>query len=245
LPSTVTTFYYRGDAACHEHALVDWLRDPARPGGPSGVIQFAISARMSPALRAAVDHVPEAAWTAYGAGHPNEVRECADLEFVPAERTERKTAQPVRYVAIRIRKRQGELFDDGALVKHYAVLSNMWDTPAPRLIEWHREKAGTIEGIHDVVKNELAGGILPCKYFGANAAWFRLAVLSHNVLTALKRLALPAELLTARPKRLRFLIFSMPGRLVQHARRLVLRVATTPARIGEWLEAWRLLPGPA
>jgi hypothetical protein len=199
---------------------------------------------MSPALRAAVEQVADAAWQPYGAAHADEVRECADVDFTPRELTERKAAAPIRYVAIRIRKRQGDLFDDGALVKHYAVLSNLWDLPASRLIEWHREKAGTIEGIHDVVKNELAGGILPCKYFGANAAWFRLAVLSHNVLTALKRLALPADLLPARPKRLRFLIFNTPGRLVQHARRVLLRVAATGARIAEWLEAARVLPVP-
>jgi hypothetical protein len=42
--------------------------------------------------------------------------------------------------------------------------------------------------------------VLPSKYFGANAAWLRLAVISYNVLTALKRLALPADLLRARPK---------------------------------------------
>ena len=93
-----------------------------------------------------------------------------------------------------------------------------------------------------MVKNELAGGVMPCKYFGANAAWLRLAVISHNVLTALKRLALPAEMLTARPKRLRFLIFHTPGRLVHHARRILLRLATTVARIAAWLEAIRLLP---
>jgi len=59
-----------------------------------------------------------------------------------------------------------------------------------------------------------------------------------------RSLALPAELLAARPKRLRFLIFNTPGRLVRHARRLVLRVATTAARLAEWLEALRLLPAP-
>src|ERR1035441_9385405 len=51
------------------------------------------------------------------------------------------------------------------------------------------------------------------------ASWLRLAMIAHNVIPALKRLALPAELLTARPKRLRFLIFNTPGRLVHHARR--------------------------
>lgn len=244
LPSTVETYYYRGDSACHERELIDWLRDPQRPGGPAGVIEFAVSAKMSPALREAVERVAETSWVRYGAEHLNEIRECAEVDFVPCERVEQKDRAPLRYVAIRIRKRQGELFEDGAMVKHYAVLSNMWETSAPRLIEWHREKAGTIEAIHDVVKNELAGGVLPCKYFGANAAWFRLALLTHNVLTALKRIALPAELLRARPKRLRFLIFNTPGRLVHHARQLVLRVAATAARVAEWLEVVRTLPVP-
>ena len=47
----------------------------------------------------------------------------------------------------------------------------------------------------------------------------RRAGLSYNLLTALKRLALPPELLTARPQRLRFLIFNPPGKLVHQARR--------------------------
>ena len=95
-----------------------------------------------------------------------------------------------------------------------------------------------------MLKNELAGGVLPCGRFGANAAWLRLAVLSHNVMTALKRLALPPELLAARPKRLRFLIFHIPARVVHHARKLLLRLATTGERIAAWLAALRALPLP-
>jgi hypothetical protein len=79
--------------------------------------------------------------------------------------------------------------------------------------------------LHDVLANDLGAGVLPSKYFGANAAWLRLAAMAHNVLTALKRIALPAELLTARPKRLRFLILNTPGRLARHTRRLLLRLA--------------------
>ena len=131
-------------------------------------------------------------------------------------------AKPLRTVAIRLRKRQGGLFADGSSVLHFAVLSNIWDWQPVKLIEWHREKAGTIEGVHDVLTDEKVTGVLPSKYFGANAAWLRLAVISYNVLTALKRLALPADLLRARPKRLRFLIFYTAGRLVHHALTVVL-----------------------
>jgi len=242
LPETVTTYYYRGDSACHESDLINWLRDENRAEGPRGRIGFAISARMSEALHKAIGNVPEEAWEPYGKSHAVEIRECAEVSFVPGEKSEHKDTQPLRYIAIRIRQRQESLFADGSKVKHFAVLTNIREWKAGRLIEWHREKAGTIEGVHDVLKNELAAGVMPSKYFGTNAAWLRLAAIAHNVLTALKRLALPAELLTARPKRLRFLIFNTPGRLVHHARRLVLRLATTAARLVEWLEALRLLP---
>ncbi|MHB8389023.1 MAG: hypothetical protein ACYDBH_05510 [Acidobacteriaceae bacterium] len=73
-------------------------------------------------------------------------------------------------MAIRIRPRQEELFADGSREKHFVVLSNIWEWNAERLIQWHREKAGTIEAVHDVLKNELAGGVMPSKYFGLAAA---------------------------------------------------------------------------
>lgn len=242
LPETVATYYYRGDSACHESSLISWLRDEKRAEGPCGRIGFAISARMSEALQRAIGKVTEEAWEPYGAPHPVEIRECAEVSFVPGEKSEHRDTQPLRYVAIRIRQRQESLFADGSKVKHFAVVSNIGEWKASRLIEWHREKAGTIEAVHDVLKNELAAGVMPSKYFGTNAAWLRLAVIAHNVMTALKRLALPAEMLTARPKRLRFLIFNTPGRLVHHARRIVLRLATTVERLAEWLGALRLLP---
>ena len=242
LPQTVQTYYFRGDSACHESNLVDWLRDEQRAEGPQGFIGFAMSARMSEALHQAILQVPEGQWEVYGEAHAQEIRECAEINFVPGEKSEHKDTQPLRYVAIRIRPRQEALFSDGSKLKHFAIVSNLWEWKPGRLIQWHREKAGTIEGVHDVVKNELAGGVMPCKYFGANAAWLRLAIISHNVLTALKRLALPAELLRARPKRLRFLIFNTAGRLVHHARSVMLRLAASLEQIASWREAFRLLP---
>jgi len=57
------------------------------------------------------------------------------------------------------------------------------------LIRWHRQKEGTVEHLHHVLKNELAAAALPSQKVGANAAWFRLNVLTDNLLSALKRLA--------------------------------------------------------
>jgi hypothetical protein len=90
--------------------------------------------------------------------------------------------------------------------------------PAADLVRWHWAKAGTIEFVHDVTKNELAAGLPPSGKFGANAAWYRLALLTYNVCTVLRRRALPARFGDARPRRLRYEVFPIPAALTTHAR---------------------------
>ena len=92
-------------------------------------------------------------------------------------------------------------------------------------MHWHWKKAGTIESVHDVTKNELGARVPPCGRFGANAAWFRIALLTYNVLSAMKSSVLPAQFSDARPKRLRFSVFTIAGRIVSKGGKLILRVA--------------------
>ena len=191
---------------------------------------------MTPNLKKHIVRLGENLWKPYreDAGR---ISECANvLNYWPEEEERPEGAGPLRYIAIRTRKRHGEWFADGSEVKYFAVGRNRWDWEAARLLEWQREKAGTIEALHDVLKNDLAAGVMPCGRFGANAAWLRLAVITHNVLTALKRLALPEKWLTARPKRLRFQIFCSPGKLVSHARQTWLRVRRLKDQLAERIE---------
>jgi len=243
LPTTVEEYYFRGDAGSYEESLLSWLRNEERPDGPSGFIGFAVSARMNPLLRQEILATPAERWEIYREDS-EAIKECAAVDYYPEETPANRYREPLRYVAIRIRRKQQELFADGSELKHFAVATNLWDWEPKKLLEWHREKAGSIEAAHDVIKNELAGGVMPCSRFGSNAAWLRLAVISFNVLTAMKRLALPVELLTARPKRLRFLIFNTPGKLIHHARRTMLRLVWSWRRFTNWHGALRLLPLP-
>jgi hypothetical protein len=243
LPEGMKELYFRGDSACYEDRLLTWLRDEKRKDGPPGRIGFAVSVRMHAALLEEILALAEGQWQPYSENSTT-IKECAEVEYVPEESPENRYREPLRYVALRIRRKQGELFADGSQVKHFAVASNMWEHTPKKLLQWHREKAGSIEATHAVIKNELAGGVMPCGRFGANAAWLRLVVLTYNLLTALKRLALPPDLLTARPKRLRFLIFNTPGKLVHHARRTLLRLVRSWNRFGNWRHALSLLPLP-
>ena len=69
------------------------------------------------------------------------------------------------------------------------------------------------------------------------AAWFRLCLLTYNVLSAMKTLALPPSLADARPKRLRFSVFTLPARILSHGRRLYARLAAALVDKVELIEA--------
>ena len=49
-------------------------------------------------------------------------------------------------------------------------------------------------------------------------------ILAHNLNAAVKRLALGKELATKRMKALRFHLIALPGRVVHHARKLIIRL---------------------
>jgi len=208
----------RSDSAAYEQATLDhWHGRRWR---------FAVSADMSRQLRAEIVALPPDAWAFWTQEASGVIREWAEVSFVPSRKTEQKDAQPYRYLAIRVRTPQGVLFGDGSTVKHFAVVTNDWQTDGRALLAWQRGKAGTIEHVNDVLKNELAAGVYPSDKFGANAAWLRLQVLTHNLLELLKATALDAQYRRARPKRLRFAIFTQFGRVVQHAREQFVRLTT-------------------
>jgi hypothetical protein len=206
----------RSDSAAYEERVLDhW----AGRGW-----KFAVSADMSPQLRQEIARLKPEEWQLWEVERGGFVREWAEVPYVPRRKVEKRDAQPYRYLAIRIRSPQGELFSDGTGVKVFAVVTNDWQMDGRELLEWQRGKAGTVEQTHRVLKDELAAGVYPSGKFGANAAWLRLQVVTANLLVLLKATALDAEYRNARPKRLRFAIFNHVGRVVHHARQTLMRV---------------------
>jgi hypothetical protein len=216
LPQRVTQIRLRADSALYETAVLRWCEDHQ--------VEYAISADLSEQLKAEIRRLPERAWQVERE-ESDAIRAWAEVPYVPDDKDHRKD-RPCdrRYLAVRLQERQGTLFADGSRVHYFAIVTNRAGEGLA-LLQWHREKAGTVEHAHHVLKNDLAAAALPSGKFGANAAWFRLNTLTYNLLSALKRLTLPGDLRTARPKRLRFLLFNTVGKVVTHARRTLLRLS--------------------
>lgn len=236
LPASVTQWGFRGDTACYENHLLRWLDDPLRDGGPKGRIEYVIGAPCHNGLLQAIHRVKETAWITQETEADGTQRQWAELDYVPSLKYEGKDFQARRYIGIRLLKPQGVLFSDGGDRQHHAVVTNRNET-GDRVLDWHREKAGTIEQVHDQVKNGLGGGRMPSGKFGANAAWFRIACIAFNVILALRSQWPDEELRTAHMKRLRFRIFHVTGRVARDRRKFSLRLCASR----EWIRKLQIL----
>lgn len=225
LPPWVTERRFRADSAAYHAPLLKYLVHEK--------IGFAISADMTKELKAICAGLPNERWTLLDVREREQV-DLAEVEFTPGDWP--RDAEPLRYVALRFTPRQADLFESRG-VRYHAVVSNRYELSAEAIVRWHRGKAGTIEHVHRALKDELGAGVLPSVSFGANAAWFRINTLAFNVLTVLQRWALPQRFRDARPKRLRYEIFTLAGELVVHQSKLSVRVPVGAERLEEIVAA--------
>ncbi len=108
----------RSDSAAYDQSVLDhW----AGRGWT-----FAVSANMTPQLRAEIVALGPEAWQPWTQERDGMVREWAEVPYVPSRKQERRDTQPYRYLAIRIRPPQGVLFGDGSAVRHFAVTGS-WE----------------------------------------------------------------------------------------------------------------------
>ena len=94
--------------------------------------------------------------------------------------------------------------------KVFGVVTNR-TLAGDEVIWWSRQRCGKGEEVHSVLKSDLAGGRLPSRLFGANAAWWAIAVLAFNLSSAMKRLVLGGQWVSRRLKAVRFAADSPSG----------------------------------
>jgi hypothetical protein len=227
LPEGIRKVRLRADAAGYSHDLLSYCEKGENER--FGRIEFAVSCPVTEAFKKEVRILPPGEWKKLDV-----CREWAEVGFVPNGLAHSKKGQLYRYLAIREALRQPvlpgmelpfqTLSCEGTQYKVHALVSNM-DWAGDHLITFAYERCGKSEEAHAILKEDLFGGRLPSGNFGENAAWWWITVLAFNLNAAMRKFALGPSWAAKRMKAIRFSVISLPGRIIDHARQLVIRLA--------------------
>jgi len=185
-------------------------------------LAFSVGYDLTERVRAACLAVPESVWMPAldAGGDPREgawVAELAlDLSAWP---------QGTRALCRRERPHPGAQlsFSDADGHRFQVLLTNQRGSRIARLEQVHRQRAA----IEDAIRCAKAAGLrnLPFRAYAMNAAWLELVLVGIDLLAWTKRLLLAGtDLAACEPKRLRYRLLHVAGRIASHAHGVKLRL---------------------
>lgn len=200
----------RADSAFYSKGLL-WA---CRKAG----VRFSVTVRMNKSIRAAIDAIPDEAWTPI----PYWLEGGADVAEVAYTCFSGRHKIDVRLIVRRVRPTPGSQLALDVVFDYHALVTDR-DGTTLALEADHRAHAQVELVIRDLKDGPLAH--FPSGKFAANGAWLALAVLAHN----LGRWTLTAagpDFDAATVATLRRQVITMPARLVSSGRRQRLRAPT-------------------
>ena len=207
LPKGHSLTAVRADSASYQADLFNYCEQTGKT--------FAIGGRLDAPTLAAIAAIPDSAWTRYA--------DCAVAETVHSME---HTHKAFRLIVVR-HVHQGELLEEDR-PRYHVIASNRTGSTADVLI-WYRQRGEHSENGIKELKIGFGMERMPCGQENANAAFFRIGVIAHNLFVLFKHSALGEGWQRHRVATVRWRLFQVPGRLVRHAGAWVLRVAATVA----------------
>jgi Transposase DDE domain group 1 len=222
----------RADTAGATHGLIDYCRQ-AR-------MCFSVGYELTGQVRAAIPQVPKDAWvraldqdgSARKNGEVTEITGMVDLSAWP---------EGSRLIVRRERPHPGAQlsFTDHDGYRFQAILTDQDDQDVAVLECRHRGHAHVEDRIRDDKDTGLSK--FPFKTFALNEVWLEIVALAHDLIVWTQALALDGELAKAEPKRLRYRLLHVAGRLAFSGRRAKLHLQDTWPWTAELLAAFQKL----
>jgi hypothetical protein len=208
----------RADTAGATHGLTDYCREAN--------MRFSVGYELTETVRSAILEIPEDAWVSAldqdGSERENgqvcEITGRVDLSSWP-ERS--------RLIVRRERPHPGAQlsFTDQDGYRFQAILIDQDDENIAVLECRHRQHAHVEDRIRDDKDTGLSK--FPFKEFALNEVWLEIIMLAHDLIVWTQALVLTGELAKAEPKRLRYRLLHVAGRLAFSGRRAKLHLQGT------------------
>ena len=218
MPEETTITRVRIDSAGYQAEVINECDNEDYP------ITFYIGASLDSAVQKAILSIPEKEWLPLKDKHGNDT----DREVAETIHCMNKTKQSFRLVVQRfVPKKKKNTVDQVALFsaveyRYRAIATNSTET-CEEVVYFYNDR-GQEENYNKEIKNGFSMRHMPCGQFEANAVWFRLGVMAYNLFIALKYLAFPPEWRQKTIKSMRWQLFQVAGKWVDHARQIVLKM---------------------
>jgi len=222
----------RADSAGATHGFVDYCRE--------GNMRFSVGYELTEQVRTAVLQIPEDAWipaldqdgTTRKNGEVCEITDMVDLSSWP---------EGTRLIIRRERPHPGAQlsFTDHDGYRFQAILTDQPDADVAVLECRHRQHAHVEDRIRDDKDTGLSK--FPFKAFALNEVWLEIVMLAHDLIVWTQALCLDGELSKAEPKRLRYRLLHVAGRLAFSGRRAKLHLQNTWPWASDLLAAFQKL----
>ena len=222
----------RADSAGATHGLIDYCRE--------GNMRFSVGYELTEQIRAAILQIPEDAWVPAldqdGSDRKNgevaEITDMVDLSSWP---------EGSRLIVRRERPHPGAQlsFTDHDGYRFQAILTDQTDENIAIIECRHRQHAHVEDRIRDDKDTGLSK--FPFKEFALNQVWLEIVMLAHDLIVWTQALLLDGELDKAEPKRLRYRLLHVAGRLAFSGRRAKLHLDHDWPWVTELTAAFRKL----
>lgn len=204
----------RCDSAGATHAFLDAVVERG--------LSFSVGCDLSGRVRDAILALPESAWAPAldSEGGPRDGAWVTELDIDLSS-----WPQGTRAICRRERPHPGAQlsFTDVDGHRFQVMLTNQGGSRIARLEQVHRQRAA----IEDSIRCAKASGLrnLPFRLFSMNEAWLELVLMGVDLVAWARMLLLRGTpLATSEPKRLRYRLLHVAGRIVTHARGVTLRL---------------------
>src|SRR3990172_4513445 len=135
--------------------------------------------------------------------------------------TTNKGKQAFRLIVLRWQDRQMGLFKD---TYHYHCITTNMEEDKEEVV-WRYNERAHIENHIKELKSGFGMEYLPSGDFRANAVHFGIGIMTYNLFIAQKLLTMQETLWEKTIKSIRWLIVEVPGKLIEHGRRTILKIA--------------------
>ena len=205
----------RTDSAGATHAFLDAVCAER--------LSFSVGFDLTEPVREAIRTLPESAWVVALDAKGGE-RDGAWVAELALDLTATGWPRGTRAICRRERPHPGAQlsFTDENGYRFQVFITNQRGGRIARLEQLHRSRAA----IEDSIRCAKASGLrnLPFRAYAHNAAWLELVLLGMDLVAFAKTLLLDKELARCEPKRLRYRLLHVAGRIVSHARYPILRL---------------------